>query len=164
MSSMIKLNYFLQKRSSTAPLVSHFQVHSSYYIEFATSHGTNLWGITKNPVGVSIISRDNCVFQISQKYFGGDWDAVHFHCKCRCCIQLTNQDFFIFLSAFLSKRNSVCLTPNAAISRFDFSNSYIWFEFHNAPLAKDVSLLCDVSNFILWLFCCTFSMMHTCFY
>ncbi|KAE8687850.1 Mitochondrial-processing peptidase subunit beta [Hibiscus syriacus] len=26
---------------------------------------------------------------------------------------------------------------------FDFSNSYIWFEFYNAPLEKDISLICD---------------------
>ncbi|KAF7147578.1 hypothetical protein RHSIM_Rhsim03G0234800 [Rhododendron simsii] len=29
------------------------------------------------------------------------------------------------------------------ICRFDFSNSYIWFEFYNAPLEKDVSLIRD---------------------
>lgn len=28
-------------------------------------------------------------------------------------------------------------------NKFDFSNSYIWFEFYNAPLPKDVSLICD---------------------
>ncbi|KAK2986240.1 hypothetical protein RJ640_027335 [Escallonia rubra] len=28
-------------------------------------------------------------------------------------------------------------------NKFDFSNSYIWFEFYNAPLDKDVSLICD---------------------
>ncbi|KAI3422892.1 uncharacterized protein J3R85_011632 [Psidium guajava] len=28
-------------------------------------------------------------------------------------------------------------------NKFDFSNSYIWFEFYNAPLPKDISLLCD---------------------
>ncbi|KAG8487369.1 hypothetical protein CXB51_020902 [Gossypium anomalum] len=27
--------------------------------------------------------------------------------------------------------------------RFDFSNSYIWFEFYNTPLEKDISLICD---------------------
>ncbi|KAL2942838.1 60 kDa chaperonin 2 [Bienertia sinuspersici] len=31
-------------------------------------------------------------------------------------------------------------------SKFDFSNSYIWFEFYNPPLEKDVSLLCDLSQ------------------
>lgn len=35
----------------------------------------------------------------------------------------------------------------AGISRFDFSNWYIWFEFYNAPLENDVSLICDASNF-----------------
>lgn len=30
--------------------------------------------------------------------------------------------------------------------RFKFTSSYIWLEFYNAPLEKDVSLLCDVSN------------------
>lgn len=33
-----------------------------------------------------------------------------------------------------------------AFTRFDFSNSYIWFEFYNAPLSKDISLICDVSG------------------
>ncbi|XP_030448764.2 uncharacterized protein LOC115671354 [Syzygium oleosum] len=28
-------------------------------------------------------------------------------------------------------------------NKFDFSNSYIWFEFYNALLPKDVSLICD---------------------
>ncbi|KAL3572872.1 hypothetical protein D5086_026776 [Populus alba] len=28
-------------------------------------------------------------------------------------------------------------------NKFDFSNSYIWFEFYNAPLENDVSLICD---------------------
>ncbi|PIN21734.1 hypothetical protein CDL12_05572 [Handroanthus impetiginosus] len=28
-------------------------------------------------------------------------------------------------------------------NKFDFSNSYIWFEFYNAPLEKDISLICD---------------------
>ncbi|KAL5141387.1 hypothetical protein HKD37_09G024745 [Glycine soja] len=30
-----------------------------------------------------------------------------------------------------------------SFNKFDFSNSYIWFEFYNVPLAKDVSLICD---------------------
>lgn len=29
-------------------------------------------------------------------------------------------------------------------NKFDYSNSYIWFEFCNPPLQKDVSLICDV--------------------
>ncbi|KAG6538120.1 hypothetical protein ZIOFF_003231 [Zingiber officinale] len=31
-------------------------------------------------------------------------------------------------------------------NKFDFSNSYIWFEFYNVPLAKDVTLICDLSQ------------------
>lgn len=35
-------------------------------------------------------------------------------------------------------------TPvKVTFNKFDFSNSYIWFEFYNAPLEKDVSLICD---------------------
>ncbi|XP_058724203.1 uncharacterized protein LOC131595753 [Vicia villosa] len=30
-----------------------------------------------------------------------------------------------------------------SFNKFEYSNSYIWFEFYNAPLAKDVSLICD---------------------
>ncbi|KAK7405806.1 hypothetical protein VNO78_07416 [Psophocarpus tetragonolobus] len=30
-----------------------------------------------------------------------------------------------------------------SFNKFDYSNSYIWFEFYNIPLAKDVSLICD---------------------
>jgi hypothetical protein len=33
---------------------------------------------------------------------------------------------------------------------FDFSNSYIWFEFYNALLPKDVTLISDVSSFSLF--------------
>ncbi|CAH9103068.1 unnamed protein product [Cuscuta epithymum] len=28
-------------------------------------------------------------------------------------------------------------------NQFDFTNSYIWFEFYNSPLEKDVSLICN---------------------
>ncbi|KAK6151907.1 hypothetical protein DH2020_014542 [Rehmannia glutinosa] len=48
------------------------------------------------------------------------------------------------------KRNKILHTktgsPNPMIvkfNKFDFSNSYIWLEFYNAPLEKDVSLICD---------------------
>lgn len=34
------------------------------------------------------------------------------------------------------------------VARFVFSNSYIWFEFYNAPLEKDISLICDVSSLL----------------
>lgn len=35
-------------------------------------------------------------------------------------------------------------TPIKVIfNKFHFSNSYIWFEFYNAPLPKDISLICD---------------------
>lgn len=37
-------------------------------------------------------------------------------------------------------------------SRFDFSNSYIWFEFYNALLPKDVTLISDVSSCSLFFF------------
>lgn len=35
------------------------------------------------------------------------------------------------------------LPMKVTFNKFDFSNSYIWFEFYNAPLEKDVSLICD---------------------
>ncbi|KAK1264476.1 hypothetical protein QJS04_geneDACA018122 [Acorus gramineus] len=35
-------------------------------------------------------------------------------------------------------------TPMKVVfNKFDFSNSYIWFDFYNAPLEKDVTLICD---------------------
>ena len=49
---------------------------------------------------------------------------------------------------YLSYSAPVLPTHSATIiSRFDFSNSYIWFEFYNAPLENDVSIICDASNF-----------------
>jgi len=30
--------------------------------------------------------------------------------------------------------------------RFEYSNSYMWLEFHNAPLDKDIALITDVSE------------------
>ncbi|XP_078438010.1 oxidoreductase/transition metal ion-binding protein (DUF3531) [Wolffia australiana] len=35
-------------------------------------------------------------------------------------------------------------TPmKVTFNKLDFSNSYIWFEFYNAPLGPDISLICD---------------------
>ncbi|XP_027363925.1 uncharacterized protein LOC113871202 [Abrus precatorius] len=48
------------------------------------------------------------------------------------------------------KRNKILHTKTGSgkpmkvsFNKFDFSNSYIWFEFYNVPLAKDISLICD---------------------
>ncbi|XP_057507063.1 uncharacterized protein LOC130790147 [Actinidia eriantha] len=48
------------------------------------------------------------------------------------------------------KRNKILHTKTGSatpmkvtFNKFDFSNSYIWFEFYNVPLPKDVSLICD---------------------
>ncbi|KAK9043876.1 hypothetical protein V6N11_072200 [Hibiscus sabdariffa] len=48
------------------------------------------------------------------------------------------------------KRNKILHTKTGSgtpmkvtFNKFDFSNSYIWFEFYNAPLEKDISLICD---------------------
>ncbi|KAH7519165.1 hypothetical protein FEM48_Zijuj08G0006800 [Ziziphus jujuba var. spinosa] len=48
------------------------------------------------------------------------------------------------------KRNKILHTKTGSatpmkvtFNKFDFSNSYIWFEFYNTPLAKDISLICD---------------------
>ncbi|GMN50694.1 hypothetical protein TIFTF001_019843 [Ficus carica] len=48
------------------------------------------------------------------------------------------------------KRNKILHTKTGSaipmkvtFNKFDFSNSYIWFEFYNTPLEKDVSVLCD---------------------
>lgn len=49
------------------------------------------------------------------------------------------------------KRNKILQTKTGSgspmkvtFNKFDYSNSYIWFEFCNPPLQKDVSLICDV--------------------
>ncbi|MED6183526.1 hypothetical protein PIB30_038648 [Stylosanthes scabra] len=48
------------------------------------------------------------------------------------------------------KRNKILHTKmgsgvpmKVSVNKFDFSNSYIWLEFYNAPLEKDISLICD---------------------
>ncbi|XVE54134.1 hypothetical protein DITRI_Ditri03aG0056700 [Diplodiscus trichospermus] len=48
------------------------------------------------------------------------------------------------------KRNKILHTKTGSgtpmkvtFNKFDFSNTYIWFEFNNAPLEKDISLICD---------------------
>ncbi|XP_058068265.1 uncharacterized protein LOC131217353 isoform X3 [Magnolia sinica] len=44
----------------------------------------------------------------------------------------------------LLKSSAAALTTHKRRSlEFDFSNSYIWFEFYNAPLSNDISLICD---------------------
>ncbi|MBA0737653.1 hypothetical protein Gogos_011107 [Gossypium gossypioides] len=51
------------------------------------------------------------------------------------------------------KRNKILHTKTGSgtpmkvtFNKFDFSNSYIWFEFYNTPLEKDISLICDLSQ------------------
>ncbi|KAL1315196.1 hypothetical protein HN51_041974 [Arachis hypogaea] len=48
------------------------------------------------------------------------------------------------------KRNKILHTKTGSgvpmkvsVNKFDFSNSYIWLEFYNTPLEKDISLICD---------------------
>ncbi|CAA0809404.1 Protein of unknown function (DUF3531 [Striga hermonthica] len=48
------------------------------------------------------------------------------------------------------KRNKILHTKTGSsnpmvvkFNKFDFTNSYVWLEFYNAPLEKDVSLICD---------------------
>ncbi|KAJ1687822.1 hypothetical protein LUZ63_019212 [Rhynchospora breviuscula] len=48
------------------------------------------------------------------------------------------------------KRNKILHTKTGTatpmkvtFNKFNFSNSYIWFEFYNAPLPKDISFICD---------------------
>ncbi|KAL9274595.1 hypothetical protein AKJ16_DCAP09624 [Drosera capensis] len=48
------------------------------------------------------------------------------------------------------KRNKILHTKTGSatpmqvtFNKFDFTNSHIWFEFYNAPLEKDVTLICD---------------------
>ncbi|CAI9100508.1 OLC1v1037628C4 [Oldenlandia corymbosa var. corymbosa] len=48
------------------------------------------------------------------------------------------------------KRNRILHTKTGSATpmkvtfkKFEFSNSYIWFEFYHAPLEKDVALICD---------------------
>ncbi|XP_055807297.1 uncharacterized protein LOC129876034 [Solanum dulcamara] len=48
------------------------------------------------------------------------------------------------------KRNKIVHTKigsptpmRVEFNKFDFTNTYIWLEFYNAPLEKDISLICD---------------------
>ncbi|XP_010526415.1 PREDICTED: uncharacterized protein LOC104803991 [Tarenaya hassleriana] len=48
------------------------------------------------------------------------------------------------------KRNKILHTKTGSgtpmkvtFNKFKFSNSYIWFEFYNSPLEKDINLICD---------------------
>nr|GLL20640.1 uncharacterized protein LOC109186835 [Ipomoea trifida] len=54
---------------------------------------------------------------------------------------------------FRKKRSKILQTKTGSgipmkvtFNKFDFSNSYIWFEFYNSPLEKDVSLICNLSQ------------------
>ncbi|XP_062090972.1 uncharacterized protein LOC133797167 [Humulus lupulus] len=43
----------------------------------------------------------------------------------------------------LHTKTGTAIPMKVTFNKFNFSNSYIWFEFYNAPLERDVSLLCD---------------------
>ncbi|XP_028785695.1 uncharacterized protein LOC114741596 [Neltuma alba] len=46
-------------------------------------------------------------------------------------------------SKILHSKTGSGVPMKVSFNKFDFSNSYIWIEFYNTPLAKDISLLCD---------------------
>ncbi|KAL0337323.1 UNVERIFIED_CONTAM: hypothetical protein Scaly_2007400 [Sesamum calycinum] len=59
-------------------------------------------------------------------------------------------DFWQMEERLRKKRNKILHTKTGSpdpmqvkFNKFDFTNSYIWLEFYNAPLEKDVSLICD---------------------
>ncbi|KAI3850780.1 hypothetical protein MKW98_030840 [Papaver atlanticum] len=43
----------------------------------------------------------------------------------------------------LQAKTGSAVPMKVTFNGFDFSSSYIWFEFYNAPLPSDVSLICD---------------------
>ncbi|CAK9328257.1 unnamed protein product [Citrullus colocynthis] len=43
----------------------------------------------------------------------------------------------------LQPKTGSAVPIKVTFNKFDFSNSYIWFEFYNTPLAKDITLICD---------------------
>ncbi|KAL0558466.1 hypothetical protein IC582_003039 [Cucumis melo] len=43
----------------------------------------------------------------------------------------------------LQPKTGSAVPVKVTFNKFDFSNSYIWFEFYNTPLAKDITLICD---------------------
>ncbi|KAJ4958907.1 hypothetical protein NE237_026018 [Protea cynaroides] len=46
-------------------------------------------------------------------------------------------------SKILHTKTGSSIPMKVTFNKFDFSNSYIWFEFYNTPLPNDVSLICD---------------------
>ncbi|CAK9152756.1 unnamed protein product [Ilex paraguariensis] len=46
-------------------------------------------------------------------------------------------------SKILHTKTGSATPMKVTFKKFDFSNSYIWFEFYNAPLEQDVSLICN---------------------
>ncbi|XP_042475151.1 uncharacterized protein LOC122057190 [Macadamia integrifolia] len=46
-------------------------------------------------------------------------------------------------SKILHTKTGSSLPMKVTFNKFDFSNSYIWLEFYNAPLPNDISLICN---------------------
>ncbi|OIW06165.1 hypothetical protein TanjilG_01792 [Lupinus angustifolius] len=46
-------------------------------------------------------------------------------------------------SKILHAKTGSGIPMKVSVNKFDFSNSFIWFEFHNTLLPKDISLICD---------------------
>ncbi|KAA8534880.1 hypothetical protein F0562_029904 [Nyssa sinensis] len=46
-------------------------------------------------------------------------------------------------SKIVQAKTGSAMPMKVTFNKFDFTNSYIWFEFYNAPLEKDISLICD---------------------
>ncbi|KAF3676445.1 putative serine/threonine-protein kinase HT1-like [Capsicum annuum] len=63
---------------------------------------------------------------------------------CRCILSSTGS-----LIRTGRSRVQALETASSRNARFDFTNNYVWFEFYNAPLEKDISLICDLSQSLL---------------
>ncbi|KAJ0986489.1 hypothetical protein J5N97_004845 [Dioscorea zingiberensis] len=46
-------------------------------------------------------------------------------------------------SKILHAKTGSAKPMKVVFNKFDFSNSFIWFEFYNVPLPKDIKLICD---------------------
>lgn len=56
-------------------------------------------------------------------------------------------DLYMFICYIIICYDALSLSIGFVVFvRFEYSNSYMWLEFHNAPLDKDISLITDVSK------------------
>ncbi|OVA11739.1 Protein of unknown function DUF3531 [Macleaya cordata] len=139
----------------SATLSSSIQPKTSLLVSKANQNDQS--GIHEFPINIDDLNDDNMdeEFPPPPKFMGGEGEKDYdrdpeFAEILGNCFEDPQKAQTRVEERIRKKRNKIlqaktgsAIPMKVTFNKFDFSNSYIWFEFYNAPLPNDISLICD---------------------